>query len=150
MFSVKWIVVVAVAALLGLALLAPLTVAHDEDNNEFEGDLTTPAGGKPFGGAVVGSFETEWDGNELKIEVEVDISPPSGYVFEGWLVDAGGTGYKLSLGQLDSGELEFEQDMVNPFTYTFLVITMEPANDLDPNAGPLVAGANLPSPFGQN
>lgn len=150
MFSVKWIVVAAVAALLGLALFAPLTVAHDEDDNEFEGDLTAPAGGTPFGGDVVGSFEIEWDGIELEIEAEVDISPPSGYVFEGWLVDAGGTGYKLSLGQLEDGELEFEQNMVNPFTYTFLVITMEPANDLDPNPGPAVAGANLPSPFGQN
>ena len=152
MFSVKWIVVVSIAALIGLALLSPLTVAHDNDDNEFEGDLTAPAGGKPFGGDVVGSFEIEWDGNELEIEVEVDISAPDGYVLEGWLVDLrapGDPNYKLSLGQLEDGELEFEQNMVNPFTYTLLVITMEPANDLDPNAGPPVAGVKLPSPFGQ-
>ncbi len=153
LFSVKWILVVAVAALMGLALLSPLTVAHDSDDNEFEGDLTAPAGGTPFGGAVVGSFEIEWDDNDLDIEVEVDISAPEGYVLEGWLVDPiplGGTGYKLSLGLLDDGELEFEQSLVNPFTYSFLVITMEPAGDLDPNAGAPVAGAHLAAPFGQS
>lgn len=149
MINVKWIVVVAVAALLGLALLAPLTVADDDGDEEFEGNLTAPAGGNPFGGDVVGSFEIEWDGNELEIEAELDISPMSDYVFEGWLVDPG-TDYKLSLGQLEDGELEFEQDMVNPFTYTVLVITMEEANDLDPRPDTPVAGALLPSPpFGQ-
>ncbi len=160
MFSVKWIVVVAVAALLGLALLAPLTVAHDEEDDDkfkgkFKGDLTmaTPEG-PPFGGADVGSFKIKWKGNELEIEVEVDISAPSGYVLEGWLVDPpprGGTGYKLSLGLLEDGELEFEQTLVNPFTYSFLVITMEPIGDPNPNAGPPVAGADLGfDPFGQN
>ena len=155
MFSLKWIVVVAAAALIGLALLAPLGVAHDSDDNEFEGDLTaaTP-GGPPFGGVVMGSFEIEWDGNELEIEVQMDFSAPAGYVLEGWLVDPpprGGTGYKLSLGLLEDGELEFEQTLVNPFTYSFLVITMEPAGDTDPNAGPPVAGADLGfDPFGQN
>ncbi len=155
MFSVKWILVVAVAALMGLALLSPLTEAHDSDDNELEGDLTAATqGGPPFGGAVVGSFEIEWDGNDLEIEVEIDISAPAGYVLEGWLVDApprGGTGYKLSLGLLKDGELEFDQTLVNPFTYSFLVITMEPAGDPNPNAGPPVAGADLGfDPFGQN
>ena len=157
MFRVKWIVVVAVAALLGLALFAPLTVAHKEDDDKvkgkFKGDLTAPTG-PPFGGAVVGSFEIKWKGNELKIEVEMDISAPSGYVLEGWLVDPpprGGTGYKLSLGLLEDEELEFKQTLVNPFTYSFLVITMEPVGDTDPNAGTPVAGADLGfDPFGQN
>ena len=150
LFSVKWIVVVAIAALIGLALISPLTVAHDSDDNEFEGDLTAPTG-PPFGGDVVGSFEIEWDGNELEIEVEVEISAPDGYVLEGWLVDPGADPvYKLSLGLLVDGELEFEQTLVNPFTYRLLVITMEPANDLDPNAGAPVAGALLPAPFGQD
>ena len=35
----KWIVVVAVAALIGLALLAPLGVAHDEDKDKFEVEM---------------------------------------------------------------------------------------------------------------
>lgn len=75
-----------------------------------------------------------------------------GYVFEGWLVDPGADPvYKLSLGQLEDGELEFEQNLVNPFTYHLLVVTVERANDLDPNAGDPVAGAPLPSPpFGQD
>lgn len=148
MFSVKWIVGVVAAVAL---LISPLAVIGTSSGQEFEGNIT--AGGPPFAGGVVGTFEIEVKGNEVEIEAEVDISVPSGFVLEGWLVDApplGGTGYKLSLGLLEDGELDFAQNMVNVFTYNFLVITMEPAGDPDPNAAAPVAGAVLGAPFGQN
>jgi hypothetical protein len=45
-----------------------------------------------------------------------------------------GTGYKLSLGQFgDRGSLSFRQNIVNPHTYNVIVMTEEPANDLDLN-----------------
>ncbi len=144
----KWIVGVLAAAAL---LVSPLALIGTSSGLEFEGNLF--AGPPPAPGAIVGTFEIEVKGNEVRIEAEVDISVPSGFVLEGWLVDApplGGTGYKLSLGLLEDGELKFEQNMVNVFTYNFLVITMEPANDLDPNAAGPVAAAVLGAPFGQN
>ena len=128
-------------------VVAVLALPPAAQAQEFEGDLTTPSGGAPFGGDVVGSFEIEVEGDEVEIEVDVDISVPDGHVLEGWLVDMD-TGYKLSLGMLQS-DLDFEQNMVNPFTYGVLVITMESAADLDPNAAMAVAGALLPAPFGQ-
>jgi hypothetical protein len=70
-------------------------------------------------------------------------------VFEGWLVDAGGSEYKLSLGQFRNGTLDFSQYMVNPYTYKNFEVTEEPAEDPDPNAADSIAGFELPSPFGR-
>lgn len=142
MIGAKWIAGIGAVALVAALALLPAAQAQ-----EFEGDLTTPSGGAPFGGDVVGSFEIEVEGHEVEIVASVDISVPDGHVLEGWLVDMD-TGYKLSLGMLQS-DLEFEQNIVNPWTYGVLVITMEPAADLDPNPAMPVAGALLPAPFGQ-
>src|ERR687898_810381 len=72
-----------------------------------------------------------------------------GNVFEGWLVDAGGSEYKLSLGQFRNGTLDFSQYMVNPYTYKNFEVTEEPAEDPDPNAADSVAGFEIQDPFGQ-
>nr|MBA3749756.1 hypothetical protein [Nitrosopumilus sp.] len=58
-------------------------------------------------------------------------------------------GYKLSLGQVDKGVLEFTQKMINPYTYKQFIITEEPIADKDPNAAGTLAGLELPPPFGQ-
>jgi len=129
--------------MVGVLLMAPLAAAH-----AFRGDLTAPAGGNPFGSDTVGSYRIVVHGTRVVIRADVDLSPPAGYVLEGWLVDMQ-TGYKLSLGELRHGHLRFEQHMVNPWTYGILVITAEPAGDLDPNPAMPVAGALLPAPFGQ-
>ena len=65
----------------------------------------------------------------------MNSQPTNGMVYEGWLVDDGGSGYKLSLGEfLKNGTLTFNQHMVNPYTYTQFIVTEEPFEDADPNA----------------
>ena len=76
--------------------------------------------------------------------------PKEGKVFEGWLEDAGGSDYKLSVGEFSkNGTLDFTDTMVNPYTYTQFLVTEEPFEDPDPNAASVIAGADLVSPFGQ-
>jgi hypothetical protein len=113
------------------------------------GALTAPSNGNPFGGDQVGTFTVLSDGSRTSVFAHVDLVASEGSVLEGWLVDEG-TGYKLSLGQLnDNGSLSFHQVLVNAYTYNVLVITEEPDNDTDPNPATPVGGAPLPSPFGQ-
>ena len=114
----------------------------------LQGNLTAPSGSNPFGGAVVGNYEVKVNGGNVKIEAEVVTSAPVGSVYEGWLVDTQ-TGYKLSLGQLKDGSLEFKQNMLNPLTYGVLVITTEPVGDLNPNPNTPIGGVLLSAPFGQ-
>jgi hypothetical protein len=148
------ILAIALAAVLATGTVAVLSVqsaaADDESNkNKFRGDLTSPAGGNPFGGDDIGNYAVATDGHRTVVRAHVDVEPSDGMVLEGWLVDMG-TGYKLSLGQFsDRGSLSFSQRVVNPYTYNFIVVTEEPANDIDPNPATPVGGAALPSPFGQ-
>jgi len=156
MVRVKWVAALGVIGILAVAALLPAAEAR-----AFRGDLTAPSGGAPFGGDVVGEYRISVRGGQVTISAWVELDPPAGYVFEGWLVDMQ-TGYKLSLGGLaghghgdddddDEGRmvLSFHQRMVNVYTYGVLVITAEPTRDLDPNPAMPVAGAPLPAPFGQ-
>lgn len=136
-------VVFGAIGLVSAGVLAPAATGR-----AFQGDLTAPANGAPFGGDVVGSYRIDVRGERTMIHAEVVLQAPDGYTFEGWLVDLQ-TGYKLSLGELEHGTLKFQERMVNPWTYGILVITREPVGDLDPNPATPVAGALLPSPFGQ-
>jgi hypothetical protein len=130
-----------VGAILDAIVLAPLTSAR-----EFEGELASPADA-----STVGSYEIEVSGRNVEIEARVTVRAPEGYTLEGWLVDvvAGEPAYKLSLGELKGRSLDFEQRMVNVYTYAMPVITVEPKGDLDPNPAEPVAVAVLPEPFGQ-
>lgn len=72
-----------------------------------------------------------------RVSVE-NLPTDDGTVYEGWLVDDVGTGYKLSLGAFTTNHngketFHFRQRMVNPMLYDKLVITREPINDTDPN-----------------
>lgn len=90
----------------------------------------------------------EKDGfHEVKIKVDVkNVELMEGYVLEGWLVDED-TGYKLSTGgfTVDSdgdGKMRFKQNLVNFDLYDLVVITAEPAGDVNPNPNtPIVGGA---------
>jgi hypothetical protein len=114
------------------------------------GDLTKPAGGNPYGGEKTGDITILSDGHQTDIKGLVNASPAPGKVYEAWLQDAGGSEYKLSLGQLKgNGTIDVSQYMVNPFTYTVFFVTEEPENDVDPNAADPVAGVKLEAPFGQ-
>jgi hypothetical protein len=80
----------------------------------------------------------------------ISATPAEENVFEAWLADEGGSGYKISLGQImDNGTIDVSQHMVNPFTYSVFLITEEPQDDVDPNAADPIAGIELDAPFGR-
>jgi hypothetical protein len=114
------------------------------------GELTQPAGGNPYGGEKIGDIAISSDGHQTEIKGLVSASPGEGNVYEAWLGDAGGSEYKLSLGQLsENGTIDVSQHMVNPFTYTIFFVTEEPQDDVDPNSADAIAGVQLKAPFGQ-
>lgn len=134
----------------GLTSIAPIPFRTQiAEAQQISGDITAPSGGNPFGGEKMGTISVDSDGNETKIVADLNESPGEGKAFEGWLVDAGGSGYKLSLGQFSNGTLNFTQNMINPYTYKNFEVTEEPDNDLDPNAASSMAGFELDVPFGQ-
>ncbi|MDQ3869742.1 MAG: anti-sigma factor [Thermoproteota archaeon] len=94
----------------------------------------------------MGTVSIDSTGRRTNVTADLTASPNEGKVFEGWLVDAGGSGYKLSLGQFRNGTLNFEY-MVNPYTYKNFEITEEPSEDTDPNAAASIAGFELKTPF---
>ena len=116
---------------------------------QMSGDITGPAGGNPFGGEKMGTITIDSTGRRTNVSADLNASPAEGNVFEGWLVDAGGSGYKLSLGQFRNGSLDFSQYMVNPYTYKNFEVTEEPAEDPDPIAAESIAGFELQGPFGR-
>jgi hypothetical protein len=116
---------------------------------EIKGDITASSNGKPFGGEKMGTVSVDSNGHRTNITADLTASPKEGNVFEGWLVDAGGSGYQLSLGQFRNGTLNFSEYMVNPYTYKNFELTEEPSEDVDPNAASSIAGFELPNPFGK-
>ena len=114
------------------------------------GDLTKATGGNVYGGEKTGEISINSDGHKINIKGLVSASPAEGNVYEAWLGDAGGSEYKLSLGQLsENGTINVSQHMVNPFTYTIFFVTEEPQDDVDPNSADAIAGVQLKAPFGQ-
>jgi hypothetical protein len=87
-------------------------------------------GGQPFGVVNVAS-----NGHTMRVSAVTDLVPNPDMVFEAWLVDGNyaASGYPLSLGQfIKDGSLAFDENMVNSYTYTDIMVTMEPRNDADP------------------
>jgi anti-sigma-K factor RskA len=97
------------------------------------GELTKPVGGNPYSGEKSRDIAISSDGHQTNIKGLVSVSPGEGKVYEAWLQDAGGSEYKLSLGQLSENRtINVSQHMVNPFTYTVFFVTEEPHDDVDP------------------
>ncbi|HYX56567.1 MAG TPA: anti-sigma factor [Nitrososphaeraceae archaeon] len=145
-FSLAAFLVVLISSIATSSFLL-IQIAEAQQRN---GNLTTPSNGNPFGGEKKGTITLNTDGYTANISAKMDSSPTNGKVFEGWLVDAGGSGYQLSLGQFNpDGTLTFKQYMVNPYTYKQFVVTEEPADDPDPNAASAIAGFELQNPFGK-
>ena len=106
-----------------------------------------------YGGQLFGLVDISTNGRTTEVNIATDFLPPPNSVFEAWLVDGGGgaSGYPLSLGQLfPSGTLKFNEHLVNAYTYTDLIITVEPVNDLDPGGAwsQTVGAYLLANPFG--
>jgi hypothetical protein len=116
---------------------------------QMSGDITASTEGGSFGGQKMGTVTINSDGRRTNVTADLNASPEEGSIFEGWLVDAGGSGYKLSLGQFRNGTLNFSEYMVNPYTYKNFEVTEEPTEDPDPNAALTIAGFELDSPFGR-
>ncbi len=134
----------------GLSSATPLSFQTQiAEAQQMSGDITGPAGNNPFGGEKMGTITVDSTGRRTNVSADLNASPGEGNVFEGWLVDAGGSGYKLSLGQFRNGSLDFSQYMVNPYTYKNFEVTEEPSGDPDPNAAASIAGFELDNPFGQ-
>ena len=107
-----------------------------------------------YGGTIFGLANVCTNGYTINVDLASNYLPQSGKVFEAWLVDnaGGGSGYALSMGKiLQSGTLSFNEIMNNAKTYTDIILTQEPNNDLSPLASwsNSVAQTILIPPFGQ-
>jgi hypothetical protein len=127
----------------------PIMDIQEAEAQQNPGDITAASEGQPFGGEKMGTVTIDSDGRRTNVSADINASPNEGNVYEGWLVDAEGSGYKLSLGQFRNGTLDFSQYMVNPYTYKNFELTEEPAEDPDPNAAESIAGFELQTPFGR-
>jgi hypothetical protein len=106
--------------------------------------------GPGFGNEKIGTATIDAANTKTTITANITAKPGQDKIFEAWLVDEGGSNYKVSLGQVIDGSLQYTANLVNPFTYTQFIITEEPKSDTDPNAAGTFAGAQLPKPqFGQ-
>jgi hypothetical protein len=152
---------VVIVATLGYGVSIQITnnvLAQSQEQNQstqlqvanITGDLTQASGGNSYGGQETGEILVNSDGRQVDINGLISASPAEGNVYEAWLQDAGGSEYRLSLGQvMENGTIDFSQNMVNPFTYTIFFITEEPEDDTDPNPATAIAGIELKAPFGQ-
>jgi hypothetical protein len=105
-------------------------IATAQEGMDTQQGVLIGYGGQPFGVVNVAS-----NGHTMRVSAVTDLVPNPDMVFEAWLVDGNyrASGYPLSLGQfIKDGSLAFDENMVNSFTYTDVMITMEPRNDLDP------------------
>jgi hypothetical protein len=146
------IIAVLITSVMGLALiLLPFENAQATNTTEqTQIGVLVGYGGQLFGLADISTK----NGHTTEVNIASNFLPPSGKIFEAWLVDGGGgaSGYPLSLGSLfESGTLKFTEHLNNAYTYTDLLITVEPANDLDPGAdwSQTVGAYLLASPFGK-
>jgi hypothetical protein len=105
--------------------------------------------GPGFGEDKIGTVSIDATATKTTITTNITATPKQDKVFEAWLVDEGGSNYKLSLGQATDGKLQYSANLVNPYTFKQFIITEEPKADTDPNAAGTFAGAELPPPFGQ-
>ena len=134
---------------LGMVVADLIMHIQEAQAQQRTGDITAASDGQPFGGEKMGTITVDSDGRRTNITADINASPNEGNVYEGWLVDAGGSEYTLSLGQFRNGTLNFSQYMVNPYTYKNFELTEEPAEDPDPNAAASIAGFELQAPFGR-
>ena len=136
------VVTVWVSSIILLLALVAITVplAHAQ----MTLNITRADADKPYGGEKLGTVLIVPKEHVLSITANMSSQPINGTVYEGWLVDDGGSGYKLSLGEFSkNGILTYIDQMVNPYTYTQFIVTEEPFEDPDPNERMLQAEHNF-------
>ncbi len=109
-------VIVSIAAATG-GILTIFLQGQIVDAQQISWTITAAEGGEPFGGQQMGTVSIDTTGRRTNVSADVNDSPGEGSVFEDWLVDSGGSGYKLSLQQFRNGTLDFSQYMENSYTY---------------------------------
>jgi hypothetical protein len=107
-----------------------------------------------YNGQIFGVVNVASNGHTTRVDTVTDLAPNPDMVFEAWLVDGNyaASGYPLSLGQfIKDGTLQFDENLVNSNTYTDIMVTMEPRNDLDPKPAwsNAVGAYYLAPPFGK-
>jgi hypothetical protein len=113
-------------------------------------NVTRADADKPYGGEKLGTVLIVPKEHVLSLTADMSSQPTNGTIYEGWLVDDGGSGYKLSLGEFSkNATLTYQDQMVNPYTYTQFIVTEEPFEDPDPNAASATGGTRLHAPFGR-
>ena len=98
--------------------------------------------------------QNEHNGHTINVDIATNYLPEVGKGFGAWLIDDyyEGSGYALRMDKiLESGTLGFHELMVSAKTYTDVVITQKPANNLSPLASwsNAVAQTWLIPPFGR-
>ena len=143
------IVTVWVSSIILLLTLVAVTVplAHAQ----MTLNITRADADKSYGGEKLGTVLIVPKEHVLSVTAKMSSQPTNGTVYEGWLVDYRGSGYKLSLGEFSkNGTLTYIDQMVNPYTYTQFIVTEEPFEDPDPNATAATAGTQLQIPLDVN
>jgi hypothetical protein len=112
-------------------------------------DITKGNSTAGFGGEKIGTLSIRFEdyggpnipGGLVNITSQLNISPPDGKVFEGWLLDPIFNTYNnLSLGQFLNNNINFDQFMVNPDLYEYFVVSEESLNDRDSRISNTIAG----------
>ena len=136
---------------LSIVLVLSMGISHAVFAQSTTLDLTTPTGDKISGGDKKGILDLTTQNLTVTGTATMYEPAAEGKVYEGWFEDKGdASGYSLSQGKFDENDnLNINQTMVNPYTYSVFYVTAEPADDPDPNPSSVVVGVELPTPFGQ-
>ena len=90
-----------------------------------------------YGGTRFGLANSCTNGHTINVDIAMNYLPKVGKGLGPWLVDDyyEGSGYALRMDKiLESGTLGFHEIMTSAKTYTDIVITQKPANNLSPLA----------------
>lgn len=145
---------VTVAVAISLSLMAGVFLSGNQLMQANAATFNQSGGLLGYGAQIFGLIDVSTDDHRTKINIASDFLPPSGKVFEVWMVDGNyrASGYPLSLGEISAnGTLRYNENLVYSPTYTDVVVTLEPENDKDPkpNWSQSVAAYWLAPPFGQ-
>lgn len=92
---------------------------------------------------IIGTMTGPSPITNAEINVKLNQAPPSGQVYQAWLVDSKDN-YKLSLGAFNGMMFSSRQQLVSFSPYDSIAISQEPANDMNPMPGAIVAQGGLP------
>ena len=133
-----------------ILLLTLVTITFPLAHAQTTLDITRAGGDKPYGGEKLGTVLIVPKEHVVLVTANMSALAADGKAYEGWFVDDGGSGYKLSLGEFSkNGTLTYNNQLVNPYTYSQFIVTEEPFEDADPNATAATGGTQLQAPFGR-